>query len=198
MLLKKGRNIVLFSGESDVGKSYFLNSLKIALEGVGAPIGTYTTGGRFSFMFAQQREKLVAIADDVPLSGMEDLEKNQGLLDGETEGAIDQKYGKVVKGNISPLWVATNVNGQELDKFATLRARCEIFNLFGSKKRLGELFMNSRDSLTLWRTLLTLMSACAIWHNICFVSSFIWVMTSFGRAKGKDGVTNDKSNQVAG
>lgn len=137
--IKKGRNILLASQESDIGKSYFLNSLKHALESEGCPIGTFSnSGGRFGFQFCKKDKCLIAIADDIPLEGLEALQSRQGLLDGETVGAIDQKYGKVEKSSIAPLLIATNESEKDIRSLTTLNARMDIYYMFGSRKILGK------------------------------------------------------------
>ena len=140
---KKGRNILISSRESDIGKSYFLNSLSMALKTFSPPppIGSFlSSAGRFSFQFAKSQNALIAIADDVQKQGLAELHAKQGLLDGESVGPIDTKYGRVEESCLAPFLMATNVSVNEIKAdFKTLTARMEMFEMFGEKLCLGEI-----------------------------------------------------------
>ena len=178
--IKKGRNILLASQESDVGKSYFLNSLKHALESQGCPIGTFSnTGGRFGFQFCKSDRCLIAIADDIPLEGLEHLQSRQGLLDGETVGAIDHKYGKVEKTSIAPLLIATNEAEKDIKGLATLNARMDVYYMFASKRVLG------REGLFEFQNLPSFMeNAASEEERMCQLASYLFkVLMHCGIAK---------------
>ena len=130
---KSDRNILLWSKQTDVGKTTFCRQLVDMLYSI-EDIGTLSfLQERFFLHFAYN--KRICFTDDVTLRGFYILQRNRSFLDGITPMPVDKKYGEMQSHLVCPQLLTSNVDPSELKGCDELFARITPFHWNGDLRQ---------------------------------------------------------------